>query len=433
MLIANAPCSWGINYPTGNNYTWQDYLDEVAAAGYRGTELGPFGFLPKDPVRLRDELARRDLTLVGATHVHTFGDAGSAARLLATLRELAALLVEQKAGDLVIMDESNWYPPGQEGVLDAAGWHSLVTMVRDAQRLVEEDYGLKLSFHPHVGTGVEREAQIDRLLQETGIDLCFDTGHHAYWDQDPLAYMRKVWDRIAYMHLKNVDPTVRARVLDGNVPVPARRVAAMGGDLAAEIDDEVVDAALPQHAHHLVEGMALGDAAEIDGKSRIGLAQRVVSSQQLGARRRPVAGDRTEAPAADQRTDAGLEGAGRLPTERQGCRNDSHDFAVHGEPVDLLRNIEAGDGTICLPGRHQPVDAVERRHERPAQRLRIRCRRHGEIPPGAEGGPADGARRRGGTDQGRGSECRRSGQAVGKEAAAGEARCVHLLRSRNRR
>ena len=42
MLIANAPCSWGITYPTGNSYSWR--LNEVA--GYRGTELGPFGFLP---------------------------------------------------------------------------------------------------------------------------------------------------------------------------------------------------------------------------------------------------------------------------------------------------------------------------------------------------------------------------------------------------
>ena len=53
MLIGNAPCSWGITYPTGNTYTWQQYLDQVAAAGYRGTELGPFGFLPKDAALLK--------------------------------------------------------------------------------------------------------------------------------------------------------------------------------------------------------------------------------------------------------------------------------------------------------------------------------------------------------------------------------------------
>src|SRR5690606_1877669 len=133
MLIGNAPCSWGITYPTGNNFTWQQYLDEVAAAGYQGTELGPFGFLPKDPALLGEELGRRGLTLIGATHVHTFGDPGSAPLLMTTLRELAGLLAGQGAQHLVIMDESNWYPDTAQGVLDDAGWRVLTAMVRDAQ------------------------------------------------------------------------------------------------------------------------------------------------------------------------------------------------------------------------------------------------------------------------------------------------------------
>jgi inosose dehydratase len=221
MLIGNAPCSWGIAYPNGNSYTWQQYLDEVAAAGYRGTELGPFGFLPKDAELLREELGKRDLTLIGATHVHTFGDASSGPQLMATLRELAALLKTLGAQHLVIMDESNFYPAGQEGVLDEAGWQAFTAMVRDAIALVEGEFGLKLSFHPHIGTAVEKEAQIDRLLDETTIDLCFDTGHHAFWDQDALAYMERRFDRIAYMHLKNVDPAVRARVLAGDLSIAA--------------------------------------------------------------------------------------------------------------------------------------------------------------------------------------------------------------------
>jgi len=237
MLIGNAPCSWGINYPTGNSFTWQQYLDEVAAAGYRGTELGPFGFLPKDPTLLTSELDKRGLTMIGATHVHTFGDASTADILMETLRELAPLLVDLQAKHLVIMDESNWYPAGKEGVLDAAGWQALTSMVRDAQTLVEGEYGLKLSFHPHVGTGVELEDQIDRLLAETNIDLCFDTGHHAFWGQDPLAYMQKVWGRIAYMHLKNVNGAVRQLVLDGEITV----AQSYGEGVMCPLPDGVVD------------------------------------------------------------------------------------------------------------------------------------------------------------------------------------------------
>lgn len=237
MLIANAPCSWGIAYPTGNAVTWQRYLDEVAAAGYRGTELGPFGFLPKDPAQLKDELARRDLMMIGATHVHTLGDRASAPILMQTLRELSLLLVSLGAKHLVIMDESNWYPAGHEGVLDEAGWTGLTQMVREGQKLVEGEYGLKFSFHPHIGTAVEKEHQIDRLLAETEIDLCFDTGHHAFWDQDPLAYMERVFPRIAYMHLKNVDGAVRQRVLDGHLSI----ADSYGAGVMCPLPDGVVD------------------------------------------------------------------------------------------------------------------------------------------------------------------------------------------------
>lgn len=236
MLIGNAPCSWGIFYPTGNRYTWEQYLDQVAAAGYRGTELGPFGFLPTDPERLRDELARRDLALIGAAHVHTLGDPGSARNLMATLKELATLLRAVGSAQLILMDESNFYPRNAWGVLDQSGWRALTSMVRDARMLLS-DHGVTLTFHPHVGTAVEREAQIDRLLDETEVDLCFDVGHHAFWGQEPLAYMQKVWERVGYVHLKNVDSPVRQRVLEGTLhPADAFAAGAM-----CPLPDGVVD------------------------------------------------------------------------------------------------------------------------------------------------------------------------------------------------
>jgi inosose dehydratase len=235
--IGNAPCSWGINYPTGNAVTWQRYLDEVAAAGYRGTELGPFGYLPEDPALLTDEFARRKLELIGATHVHTFGDAAAAQTLYDTLRRLCPLLVRLGAKHLVIMDESNFYSPDAQGVLDAAGWRGLTAAVRQAQQIIEGEYGLKASFHPHVGTAVELEPQIDRLLADTEIDLCLDTGHHAFWGAEPLPYMQKNWSRIAYMHLKNVDRAIRQRVLDKGLTI----AQAFAAGIMCPLPDGVVD------------------------------------------------------------------------------------------------------------------------------------------------------------------------------------------------
>ena len=65
LRLGTAPDSWGVWMPTGDplQTPWQRYLDEVAEAGYRYTELGPFGYLPPDPGIVREEYAKRGLTL----------------------------------------------------------------------------------------------------------------------------------------------------------------------------------------------------------------------------------------------------------------------------------------------------------------------------------------------------------------------------------
>jgi inosose dehydratase len=179
------------------------------------------GFLPEDPAWIAEALSARGLTLTGAAHVHTFSDAASEPRLTETLHRLGRLLSALNCRHVIVMDESETYPAATPGLLPEDRWPQALAMIRHAQALLEGDYGLTLHFHPHVGTFIEREAQIDRLLAETEVSLCFDTGHHAFWDQDPPAYMAKVWDRIGYLHLKNVDPKVRARVLSGALGVNA--------------------------------------------------------------------------------------------------------------------------------------------------------------------------------------------------------------------
>jgi inosose dehydratase len=221
MRIGNAPCSWGVFYPSGNRITAEGYLDAVSHAGYDLTELGPLGFLGEDPVWIAEALSRRGLTLAGAAHVHTLADPASAEALTASLHRLGRLLAALGSHDLILMDESEYYPVTAQGVMDERGWQTAMTMIRNAKALMADSYGIALHIHPHVGTCIEREDQIDRLLAETDVTLCFDTGHHAFWDQDVLAYLAKVWDRIGFIHLKNVDPFVRARVLAGDLGVNA--------------------------------------------------------------------------------------------------------------------------------------------------------------------------------------------------------------------
>jgi sugar phosphate isomerase/epimerase len=68
LRLGTAPDSWGVWFPEDpHQVTWQQYLDEVAKAGYVYTELGPQGFLPQDPAQLRDELESRGLQVCGGT------------------------------------------------------------------------------------------------------------------------------------------------------------------------------------------------------------------------------------------------------------------------------------------------------------------------------------------------------------------------------
>src|ERR1043165_3903381 len=98
LRIGNAPCSWGtLEFAEikGEQIGFERMLDELAAAGYTGTELGDWGYMPTDPGILRGELQSRALTMLGAfvpvalndpaAHDAGLEDALRAARLLAAV------------------------------------------------------------------------------------------------------------------------------------------------------------------------------------------------------------------------------------------------------------------------------------------------------------------------------------------------------------
>ncbi|MHB1319039.1 MAG: xylose isomerase, partial [Anaerolineae bacterium] len=94
--LANAPCSWGVlefGLP-GEVATWDQVLDEIAATGYAGTELGDWGFLPTDPGQLRAELSRRGLQMVGGFVPVALADPGSLVAGIAAAIQTARLLAE---------------------------------------------------------------------------------------------------------------------------------------------------------------------------------------------------------------------------------------------------------------------------------------------------------------------------------------------------
>lgn len=211
LRIANAPTSWGVEDPEdGANPAWDRLLSDIADAGYDGTELGPLGYLPADPARLTRALEERGLALVGGYVFEPLHTSEGVAAALEVGRRTCELLAGAGAVHLVIIQgfspdrERAAGRPGAAPALSDDGW---ATLVEGADQLAElaSVHGLTPVFHPHAGTHVEFADEIDRFVADSAAPLCVDTGHCAYAGIDPVALIERLGDRVAYLHLKDVD------------------------------------------------------------------------------------------------------------------------------------------------------------------------------------------------------------------------------------
>ena len=228
LRLGTAPDSWGVWFPSDpHQVTWDVYLDEIARVGYVYTELGPQGFMPQDPAQLREELAQRGLTVCGGTvfaGLHKGADALEKA--IADFSREASLLAAVGAEYLVHLPEQytdmHTGEATQSGDIDPEQWKNLVTGTDELAKVIYHEYGVKLVFHPHVDTHVDTQERIERFLNDTDpefVNLCLDTGHVAYCDGDNIEIVERFPERITYVHLKSVDPVVRARAIAEKMPL----------------------------------------------------------------------------------------------------------------------------------------------------------------------------------------------------------------------
>ena len=220
IRIGNAPCSWGIEFASDPRYpAWQTVLDECSAAGYGGIELGPIGYMPEDPAILGDALSQRNLELIGGVVFRPFHDAAKWEEVKDAANRTCKALQSHGARHLVLIDSISPRRaptagrPDEAEQMQAAEWSGFVSRIRDIARMGAEDYGLTVSIHPHAAGFIDFEPEVERLLADVDpaiLKICLDTGHSHYAGFDPVAFMKRHMDRIAYVHFKDLDPAVKA-------------------------------------------------------------------------------------------------------------------------------------------------------------------------------------------------------------------------------
>lgn len=238
LSLAAAPISWGVCEVPG----WGRVLDpdtvlaEMAALGVRATELGPPGYLPQEPAELLAVLDRHEIGLVGGFLAVPLHDAGQRWSTMDDAVELAGLL-SAVGGEVLVLAAATGLPGyDQRPVLSAQEWRTLIAtaaMIRDAAAR----HGVRTVLHPHVGTHVETEAEVERFLVDSDLELCLDTGHLLIGGTDPVKLARRHPGRVGHVHLKDVRSVVAEVVRAGQISY----THAVGAGMYVPLGDGDVD------------------------------------------------------------------------------------------------------------------------------------------------------------------------------------------------
>ena len=204
----------------GGDTPLETCLSEIRQAGYSGTELG--GKYPRQSDLLADVLRRHCLELVSGWWDGQILDRSVDEEFDRTLPHLT-LLRNLGAKVVVYADTSRgrhdgiWQPISQRPRLandDWPGYGRKITAL--AERMAE--LGVRMAFHHHMGTIVESDEEVDRLMSVTGpaVGLLFDSGHCSFAGGDPASLATRHIGRINHVHCKDVRPAMlkRARERD---------------------------------------------------------------------------------------------------------------------------------------------------------------------------------------------------------------------------
>ncbi len=236
ITIGTAPDSWGVWFPNDPEQVPSEvFLREVAEAGYQWIELGPYGYLSTDPAKLSEQLDEYGMGVLAGTVFEHLHRPDSWDAVWTQVTDVAALTQALGGKHIVVLPEV-WRhhktgEPVENRELSAEQWKQKTEGLNELGRRILSEYGLHVQFHSHADSHIGYQPDIERLLESTDpewVNLCFDTGHIAYYGGDCLELIEKYPDRIGYLHLKQINPLVVEQVLDKDLSFPeAVRMGAM--------------------------------------------------------------------------------------------------------------------------------------------------------------------------------------------------------------
>ena len=218
VRLAAAPISWGVCEVPGWGFQLdhQQVFRDAVRLGLRDIEAGPPGFLPSDARAAKGALARDGVRVIGGFVTAVLHRPEGLEDALAVVDTRAAWLAALGSEVLVLAAASGRDDYDTPVELTEPEWTTLLAAL---PRVVEiaRRRGLATALHPHVGTAIERSETIDRVLQDSDVPLCLDTGHIFVGGGDPARIARERPSRVGHVHLKDADAGLAAAVRERRI------------------------------------------------------------------------------------------------------------------------------------------------------------------------------------------------------------------------
>ncbi len=220
VKLGIAPIAWtNDDMPDlGKENTFEQCISEMALAGYTGCEVG--SKFPKDPAVLKPYLDIRGLEVCNQwfsafllTQPYEQVEKDFIAQL-EFLNAMGAKVIGISEQSYSVQGKLDTPIFGHKYVMNDEEWKRLLD---GFNRLGEtaNKYGIKLTYHHHMGTVIQTAEEVDRMMEGTDpevFSLLFDSGHLAYCGEDPVAVLKKYVDRVGHVHLKDIRPDVVEKV-----------------------------------------------------------------------------------------------------------------------------------------------------------------------------------------------------------------------------
>ncbi|WP_332766341.1 myo-inosose-2 dehydratase [Phenylobacterium sp.] len=200
----------------GGDTPLETILSDARDIGFAGVELG--GKFPRDPAVLKPLMAGYGLDIVGGwfsgnllTH-SVDAEIAAAKDHLALLKAMGStVFVHAETSNAIHGDKTK--PLTATPQLDDGQWKTFARRLSDLADYVTAQ-GLKFAYHHHLGTVVERPADLKTFLLRTGtnVGLTLDTGHAALGGIDAADVIRTHPRRVAHVHCKDVRSDVFRKV-----------------------------------------------------------------------------------------------------------------------------------------------------------------------------------------------------------------------------